>query len=163
MNLYQINEQIENFEFVFDEETGEVMNMGMLDELKLAREDKIENIALYIKNLKSFNEALDNEIKTLQERKKAKQSKIENLSKYLENILKGEKFERTNCIISFRKSTSVKVEDEFIEYAKQHGLVSLYKIETKESANKANIKKFIKENKELPFVEIVEKKNIQIK
>ena len=65
MNLYEINSQIENFEFKIDEETGEVLNMNELNELKMSKDEKIENIALWIKNLKSDEKALDDEIKTL--------------------------------------------------------------------------------------------------
>lgn len=164
MNLYQINEQIENFDFIYDEETGEVMNMGMLDELNIAKEEKIENIALFIKNLNSDTEALDSEIKALQERKKQKQSKAKNLQNYLESALDGNKFETPKCLISFRKSTSVDVEEEkFIEFAKTNHLEDLYKVEVKEKANKTNIKKYIKENGVVPYARLVENKNIQIK
>ena len=36
MNIYQINQEIENFKFEIDEETGEILNLMQLDELNLA-------------------------------------------------------------------------------------------------------------------------------
>ena len=53
MNLFDVNSDIENFEFKCDEETGEILNLDELDNLKMQKDEKIENIALYIKNLKA--------------------------------------------------------------------------------------------------------------
>ena len=51
--LYEINEKLLNFEFEIDEETGEILNAGELDNLELARDEKIENLCLYIKKSES--------------------------------------------------------------------------------------------------------------
>jgi Siphovirus Gp157. len=161
MNLYEINSQIENFEFKIDEETGEVLNMNELNELKMSKDEKIENIALWIKNLKSDEKALDDEIKTLQARKKAKKSKIDNLSSYLESVLNGSKFDKTRVSISFRKSSSVVIDDEkgFIDVFSETDMVSQT---VKMSINKKAVKEYLKDNISA-YAHIEEKQNIQIK
>jgi len=163
MNLYEINSQIENFEFKIDEETGEVINLDELDNLKLAKDKKIENIVLYIKNLKADEKALDDEIKALQARKKAKTNKATYLSMYLESTLGGAKFETPKCKVSYRKSTSVDIEDGFIEYARIAGLGNLYRENVEYKPDKKTILKELKEGKNIPYCSLKEKQIIQIK
>ena len=55
--LYEIMNEIENFDFEIDEETGEILNFDALDRLQVARDVKIENLCLWVKNLKSDAEA----------------------------------------------------------------------------------------------------------
>ena len=62
MNLYEIDARImEAFEAAVDEETGEIVNeeaYAALDALQEARDEKIENVLLWIKDLKSDAEQL---------------------------------------------------------------------------------------------------------
>ena len=46
MTLYEIDKALADFEFEIDEDTGEILNAADLDELNLARDQKIENIGL---------------------------------------------------------------------------------------------------------------------
>ena len=48
MNLYEINEALYG---CVDEETGEIIDAEKLEALSLAFDEKVENIALWIKNL----------------------------------------------------------------------------------------------------------------
>lgn len=52
MKLYEIDKAIEDFEFQIDDATGEILNIDELDNLELNKHDKVENIALFIKNIK---------------------------------------------------------------------------------------------------------------
>lgn len=164
MNLYELNEEIKNFEFEFDEETGEITNLSDLDNLKLMKDEKIENLALYIKNINAEKEAIKNEIDKLQKRLKAKETKVKGLKSYLEYILDGKKFESAKVDIRYRKTTSLNIDNDnlFIEYAKDHGLNNLFTVDYKEKPNKTEIKKYLKDN-ELPYCSIVEGKNMSIK
>ena len=63
MNLYQIDEQIQDIlsQEIMDPETGEIFdvdNYELLAQLELSRETKIENTALFIKNLEAEFNAL---------------------------------------------------------------------------------------------------------
>ena len=55
MNLYEINREILA---CIDYETGEILDEGRLNSLEIEREKKIENVALWIKNLESEAAAL---------------------------------------------------------------------------------------------------------
>ena len=90
MNLYEIEKSMMN---CVDEETGEIIDIEMLEQLQLEREKKIENIACWIKNLESDAEALKAEENKLAERRQKAESKSEQLRAYLDSILCGEKFE----------------------------------------------------------------------
>ena len=89
MRLYEINEEIMQ---CVDFETGEVIDEGKLNDLQMLREEKIENIGLWIKDLKAEAKAIAEEVKALNARKKAAENKAESLKQYLAMVLDGEKF-----------------------------------------------------------------------
>ena len=68
MNLFEIENEIMN---CWDQETGEILDSDRLDQLEMERDTKIENIALYIKNLTADAEALKAEKQSFAERQKA--------------------------------------------------------------------------------------------
>ena len=108
MTLYEISEEITN---CIDPETGEV-DAEKLEALEMLRDEKIENIALWIKDLEAEIEALKCESKNMLIRAKERETKINNLGNYLNYILGGKKYMSVNCDISFRKSESVEIIDE---------------------------------------------------
>ena len=89
MNLFEIENEIMN---CWDQETGEILDSDRLDQLEMERDTKIENIALYIKNLTADAEALKAEKQSFAERQKAAENKVESLKKYLATYLAGQKF-----------------------------------------------------------------------
>lgn len=120
MNLYELNAEISAFEPEIDEDTGELLNAAELDALNLEREQKIENICLYIKNLSAEADAIKAEAKNLAERQRAKEKKRDGLLRYLESALAGAPFETAKCKVSYRKSKRVDVDDEFLGWAILH-------------------------------------------
>lgn len=80
MNLFEIENEIMN---CWDQETGEIFDSKKMDQLEMARDTKIENIALYIKNLTADAEALKAEKQSFAERQKAAENKAEALKRYL--------------------------------------------------------------------------------
>jgi len=113
VNLYEINQEIDRaIQNCIDPETGEILDdTSELDALTLARDEKIENIACYIKNLKADAEAIRTEEKKLAERRKTCENRAEWLKKYLANNLQGEKFKSPRVAVSWRRSQAVVVED----------------------------------------------------
>ena len=89
MNLFEIENEIMN---CWDQETGEILDSDRLDQLEMERDTKIENIALYIKNLTADAEALKAEKQSFAERQKAPENKAELLKKYHATYLAGQKF-----------------------------------------------------------------------
>lgn len=141
MNLYEINREILA---CIDYETGEILDEGRLNSLEIEREKKIENVALWIKNLESEAAALKKEKDAFTQREKSTKNRIESLKKYLENALQGQKFQTTKCAISFRTSTTLEmsekaeIPEEFRKYS-----FDLDKTKMKEALkNGANYKGF---------------------
>lgn len=112
MTLYQINEQIAKaIELGFDPETGEILDESALEQLQMDRDEKIENICLYIKDLVAESKALADEAKALTERKERSAKKAESLKNYLQAMLDGQKWKSSKAIVSYRKTQSVVVDD----------------------------------------------------
>ena len=164
MNLYEINQAIENFEFEVDEETGEVKNIEELDQLELDREEKIENIACYIKNLRAFAGDIKAEEVALKERREAIEKKAERLKEYLSQALNGEKFNTARIAISWRQSTSVEITDkgkllDWISRTGNDGCLSF----KEPTIAKSVVSDLIKSGVDVPGAEIKTSKNIQLK
>lgn len=109
MNLYEIDQQLLD---LVDPTTGEVLDLEAFEELQMAREKKLDNMALWIKDLRSYAGAIDEEIKGLKARKDAATRKADRLSEYLQELLQGEKRKTARYVISYRKVKSVEISDE---------------------------------------------------
>ena len=114
MNIYEIDNEMFS---LIDEETGEIKDYEAFEELQMQREEKIENVALWYKNLIAESKAIREEEKALAERRKSLENKAENLKNFINRTLQGNKFATPKVAISYRKSTAVEVDDEFIDYA----------------------------------------------
>lgn len=161
MTLYEINQAILD---TIDPETGEIIDVEKLSELQMEREQKLEGVALWIKNLNAEAEAYKAEKEAFAEREKAAKNKSESLKKWLSYALNGEKMSTPKVAISFRKSESVEIEDEerVITFAQKNGRDDLLSY-TAPTVNKSAIKAVIKTGKEIPGAVLVEKQNISIK
>jgi hypothetical protein len=150
MTLYEINEAMLNC----INEDGEV-DVEQLKQLQLEKSDKIENIALWIKNLKADVSAYDNEIKSLQERKERDKNKAESLKNYLDLILDGEKFKTARVECSFRHSKKVNIIDE--------SKIPRKYFRIKKEVSKTDIADAIKDGIKIKGAELVESRSLQIK
>jgi hypothetical protein len=163
MNLYQINQEIES---LINEETGEITDLEKLQQLNIDKDVKIENIALFIKNLEAETMALDSEIKNLQERKSSKNKKVDSLKKYLSTFMQSEnktKFETPKVKLDFRKSTALKIEDEEVLMLHLEAKIpELLKTKVTKSVDKKGLKEFLK-TEEINGCYLEEKQNLQIK
>lgn len=152
-SLYEIDAQI--MECV-DFETGEIIDEEKLQALQLEFHQKVEGIALWIKNLVAEAKMIKEEKDNLAARQKVCENKAESLKKYLGQALGGEKFKTPKVSISYRKSESVEVtdvsllDDDYLKFKEPE-------------ADKTKIKKALKDGIILEGVTIVEKNNIQIK
>lgn len=153
-SLYEINEQILN---CIDLETGEIVNTDQFDTLQIERNDKLENVALWYKNLLSEANQFKIEKDLFAEKQKRAEKKAESLKNYLDSSLKGSKFGTVKVDISYRKSTSVNILD-------MDKLPEEYKKSiTTVSADKVELGKALKSGTVIDGAEIVESNNIQIK
>ena len=145
-----------NDDAAVDTETGEVIDASALDALTMERDEKIEGVALWHKNLVAEAEAVGKEIKRLQARQKAATAKADSLKGYLGYVLNGAKFSTPRVAITFRKSEVLEVApgtvipEEFLRYKDPE-------------VDKVNLKKAIKGGLALGGVRISDRQNIQIK
>ena len=152
--------------FDIDEETGELIEDigGKLAELQMAEADKLENIALYIKNLTSEGDAIKAEEKVLADRRRAKEKRTESLKRFLSDYLMNtdkRKFETARVSLSFRKSEVVDVDyNEFMPWALKHETFLRY---NEPSVDKTELKKALKDGAAVPGAMITTRQNLQIK
>lgn len=162
--LYEINKSIEDLlNALTDPETGEIVDPDALEDLFMERDQKIESVVLYCKDVHSEWVAISHEIMALQQRADRLENTEKSLKVYLYGALGGEKFTTPKCEVSFRKSESVEVDDDFLQWAKENFAAHLILHRETFVPNKTEIKKYLKEGKQLEHCRIVEKKNIQVR
>ncbi len=120
MNLYEINDAYEKAlsNFTVDDETGEIIfDDEEIKKLEGAFEEKVDNVACYIKSLNALNDSIKAEKQALDERLKTNDKKVESLKKFLAMSLEMrdmKKFETARNKLSFRKSTSVVINEDAV-------------------------------------------------
>ena len=152
-SLYDIRQELID---CTDTDTGEIIDVSRFEELQLEASEKIENVALWHKNLLADAEAYKAEKEVFAQREKVAKNKAESLKKYLDDALAGKEFNSTRVKISYRKSTA-------LEYDGVTKVPEEY-LKTKEpELDKTAITKAIKDGEELAGFTLKENKNIQIK
>lgn len=168
MRLYDIeNGILEILERGFNDacvnEDGEIdfdLAQQFLEELEGEREEKLESIALYVKELYHEADAIAQEELKLKKRRQAKEKKAERLEEYLKSSLLGfgeKKFETPRVALSFRTSKSVVITDESKldkKYMKAKVVVTVDKTAIKDALDKGEV---------VEGAAIEEKQNLQIK
>lgn len=107
-SIYEINNDILG---CVDTETGEILDTKKLEALEMERDAKIEAVCLWFKDARAEADALGNEIKSLTARKKSLENLMERLKNYTLFALDGEKFKTPRVSVSYRKSTSVVIDN----------------------------------------------------
>lgn len=157
MTIYDIDKEI--FSLV-DTETGEIKDYEAFEQLQLDRDLKIENIALWIKDLLGDAEKIKAEKEKLYAREKACKNKAEGLKKLLDYALQGQAFKSDKAVISYRKSTKCVISDEN-EFIKNHP--EYVNRVTEEKIVLSEITKAIKAGETVTGAQLVESNNIQVK
>ena len=153
MKLYEIDQAIMD---CIDMETGEVINEELLNGLQMERDAKIENVALWIKELKAEAEALKAEKLAFAERQKVAENKMESLKKWLAYALNGEKFKTVRASVTFRTTQQVdipdiyKLDENFLRYKEPE-------------ADKTAIKEAIKAGQTVEGATLIENTSVIIK
>lgn len=153
MTLYEIDAAILD---CIDAETGEVVDADKLNALQIERSEKIEAVALWIKDLTAEAAALKAEKQAFEARQKAAEKKAESLRQWLADALDGQKFKTTRCAVSFRKTESVEVPDvwaladDFLRYSDP-------------TPDKAKIKEALKAGETVAGATLVERQSMTIK
>ncbi len=152
-NLYEIKKEILD---CVDLDTGEIIDIDKFDKLQIEHNEKIENVALWYKNLLSDAAAYKAEKDAFAEREKQAKTKADNLKKYLDSILGGSKFTTAKVNISYRKSRS-------LEYDGEAEVPEQYLKYADPTVDKTAITNEIKSGKTVTGFVLKENNNIQIK
>lgn len=155
MTLYEIDKRIID---LIDDETGEIIDSSLntFDELIMERNNKIENVALWVKNLRADAEAYKAEAQAFVDRKKAAERKIESLTRLLEIALRGQRFKTDRVQISYKKSDSVQIDKDAM-------LPGEYLRFREPEPDKVALKKALKDGAKIEGAWLEEKLNMQVK
>lgn len=158
MKLYEIDRAIDDF-FMnnIDPETGEMTNLDELEGLQMEREQKLENIGIAIKNIRADIEALKAERENISKRIDQAQRQANSIEAYLAYALQGDKLNTSKVKVTYRKSDSVVIDD--------LGRVPerFIKVETTYTPMKAELKKAIKEGRDIDGVHLETKNNMVVR
>lgn len=161
-SLFQISEVMNMITQTLIENGGEINEE--LEQLLSITQDQLKtkatDYATVIRSLEYDNQTIDQEIKRLQNVKRVRNNTIENLKQRLSNAM--EQFEIDEITtpttkINFRPSTSLQILDENSIPPEYKTLVTDMKID------KNQIKKDLKDGKEIEGAELIQNRNIQIK
>ena len=131
-----------------------------LEQLEGEREEKLESIALYIKELRHEADAIEQEELKLKKRRQAKEKKAECLEECLKSSLLGfgsKKFETPRVVCSFRLSKAVVITEEKKldgKYLRESKVVSI---------DRTAIKKDLDNGQEVEGACYEHRQNLQIK
>lgn len=162
-SLYEIDRDIQAFidsVFAMADENGEVdIDMDILEDLKEQRQNKLENIALYIKNLASDAQAIKNEEIILAERRKRLESKCERLK----GILVRSMMENNEKELSSARYCAKIRDSKATEIYDDSAIPDKYMVEKKTFApDKTAIKKAIESGEEVAGARIIINHNLKI-
>lgn len=180
MTLYEIDERLNLLEeFMCDPDTGEILSEEefnqKFDEIQMTLNEKIENSMCFYKSLMAEVEAFKNEKTNLEQRRKVKENLANRIQKRIDdyivfqhtdehgiidkNKLNKFKYESTRLKLSYRKSDIVNITDVNkipSEFIKNKAL-------TEDDVMKAELKKLLKNGKNIEGAELVNKLNMQVK
>lgn len=156
--LYEIDAELSALLEQVDEETGELTcSLEDLEALTLERDKALEGIALSIINQRREMEGIAAEVTRLTERKAQAQKRIERYTNLLTEALAGEKMKTPLVSVSYRKSTAVELDPDFLTRA------DLYWQRIKQEPDKEKIKDALKAGQTIPGAKLVERTNMTIK
>lgn len=139
MTIYEIDERIA----ALINEDGEIADIKEFDDLQMARDEKIENVAMWFKNLVADAKSIKEEEGVLKARREAMENKAEGLKRYLSYATDGKKFETPRVKISYRSSDAIEFTDaeKFMQWAmgKHDDLLNYAKPTPNKTAIKAAI------------------------
>lgn len=171
MKIYPVNEQLEMLmESFIDPDTGEITvteeeMQAAIEQMQMDFEDKIVELRNEYINLSAEAKAIKAEKEKLAIRQKRAEDAAERLKRWLAYLLKGEKFQKDACTISYRRSEEVKYDNDdpekFVLWADKN-FPSLLNYKQPEPS-RTEIKKAIKAGLQVDFAHIESKNNIQIK
>lgn len=167
MNIYEIDERIKKIldgteECCYDQngEYSQELADKELEQLNEYKDYKIENIALYLKELNREIDAIETEESSLKQRKESKKNKRKRIDEYLISLLNADnrkKFETARVLVKIHTSERLEL-DENIKLDDYWTITRTEKV-----ANKIGIKNAIKMGEIVDGVKLVKTQSLIIK
>ena len=116
-----------------DSETGEILDEEKLESLHLEREEKLEKLCKWVKNLEADVEMFKAYKMDFAAKQKTAENTLFSVKKYLQNYLSGEKWEAKNKSVKIAYRTSRNkvvvddvnlIPDQFFKYEKKESLLN---------------------------------------
>ncbi len=160
--LYEIDQAILD---CVDLETGEILDGEKLTALQMEREQKLEGVALWVKDLRAEAEAVKAEADKLNARKKALDNKMDSTKTWLAAALNGEKLKTARCNVYQTHSQKLAVADEgelisFLQTLENPERFLRFK---EPELRRDEIKKALKDDYEIPGAHLEESESVVIK
>ena len=158
MNIFEINKMLRLvMDDMVDPETGDIDEdaIEVLRALDIARDEKIEGMALVFKEVAHEVDAYAHEIKVLTDRKRSAEKKAERLKSLIAYATKGEKFKTARVSISFCRQMGSNIIDE-------SKIPEAFYVPQPAKLSKTLINEALKAGKEVPGVEWVQKESVII-
>lgn len=127
-----------------------------LNALSVARDEKIEGLAVYYKELTAEALAIRQEELTLADRRRKAEKKSESLKNFLSVLLGGKKFETSKVACNFRKSQRAEIED-------PSKIPETYFVPQEPKLSLEKVKKALKTGVSVPGAKLLELNNLSIK
>ena len=154
MTFREIDEQITS---LVDPETGEILDVMAFESLQMERDEKVENMAMWVLDLRDEVTSIDAEIERLKEKKRVAQNKMTSLKSYLQIVTGGQNVKTPLVSVSYRTNEAVNLIDKeaVIKWAQDtHRDDELLKY-SEPDVSKTAVKKLIAEGVNVPGAEIV--------
>ena len=160
--LYEIDAAILD---CVDLETGEILDPEKLDALQMEREQKLEGVALWIKDLKAEMTSVKEEADKLTARKKSLENKIEGLKTWLLYALNGEKLKTPRCNVyqTYNQKVVIDNEEALIDMLMSSPSGEKFLRMKEPEIDKNALKDSLKQGYEFEFVHLEETEGIVIK
>ena len=156
-SLFEISQDMEQ---CFDMETGE-LDEAKFDALTLEWEQKVEAVALYVKEKRMLVSGMETEKKNLEDRIRVEKNAIDGMNKWLYRAIVElggySKFETPKAKVTFRRSEQVDIVEERMIPEK------FMDVQVVRKPMKKLIKEAIKGGEQVAGVTLTEKVNTQIK
>lgn len=170
MKLYEISAEIEALEnaaedeMLIDPETGELMTIEQaLDQLRMAKEEKVENIALMVKNLDAESIAIQSEEKRLFNRRKVVENKAAKMRAYLISCLTRADG-TTERVKTARASVSVRLSGPSVVISDEALLPDVYRTtKITQTINKTMIAEVLRHGDTVPGAHFERGRSVMIK
>ena len=164
MSIFEIKKEIEDLLESCVNEDGEIddESIAKLAELQEAKDEKLENTACYIVNMKAEAAAIREQEKILAERRGRIEKKIERVSAFLQEQLGGEKLANESRVcVSYRKTKVADYDDDFIDWCMDNMKTEFLHFKDP-TVDRVALKNYLKDH-ELDNARIVESVSMSVK